>query len=161
MAGVFAVMSMCEDSAQATQVFRVYNKDVGGKIPETSDAIAAGKKIYETKCYYCHGIKGDGNGSDAPRLDPKPRNFTRDEYKIRSTALGVLPTDEDLFRIISSGVEGTAMPFWNSLSAEKRWQVIYYIKTFNSEFKEKGERAEASLGGGSASSPDSIKRGKK
>ncbi len=161
MAGIFAVMSICEDSAQATQVFRVYKKDVGGKIPETSDAIAAGKKIYETKCYYCHGVKGDGNGSDAPRLEPKPRNFTRDEYKIRSTGLGVLPTDEDLYRIISSGVEGTAMPFWNSLSVESRWQVIYYIKTFNSEFKEKGERAEVKLGGGSASSPDSIKRGEK
>ena len=105
MAGVFSVMSLSEDSAQATQLFRVYKKDVSGKIPETSDAITAGKKIYETKCYYCHGIKGDGNGSDAPRLDPKPRNFTRDEYKIRSTAHGVLPTDEDLFRIISSGVE--------------------------------------------------------
>ncbi|NOR65244.1 MAG: c-type cytochrome, partial [Candidatus Scalindua sp.] len=161
IAGVFSVMSLCEDSAQATQLFRVYKKDVSGKIPETSDAITAGKKIYETKCYYCHGIKGDGNGSDAPRLDPKPRNFTRDEYKIRSTAHGVLPTDEDLFRIISSGVEGSAMPFWNTLTSEERWQVIYYIKTFNSEFKEKGERAEASLGGGSASSPDSIKRGRK
>ncbi|MGR3294397.1 MAG: ethylbenzene dehydrogenase-related protein [Candidatus Scalindua sp.] len=154
-------MSSSEDSAQATQLFRVYKKDVSGKIPETSDAITAGKKVYETKCYYCHGIKGDGNGSDAPRLDPKPRNFTRDEYKIRSTAHGVLPTDEDLFRIISSGVEGSAMPFWNTLSSEERWQVIYYIKTFNSEFKEKGERAETSLGGGSASSSDSIKRGKK
>ena len=44
---------------------------LAGKISETSDAIAAGKKIYEIKCYYCHGIKGDGNGSDAPRLDPK------------------------------------------------------------------------------------------
>jgi len=161
IAGVFSVMSLSEDSAQATQLFRVYKKDVSGKIPETSDAITAGKKIYEIKCYYCHGIKGDGNGSDAPRLDPKPRNFTRDEYKIRSTAHGVLPTDEDLFRIISSGVEGSAMPFWNTLSSEERWQVIYYIKTFNSEFKEKGERAEVSIGGGSASSPDSIKRGRK
>jgi DMSO reductase family type II enzyme heme b subunit len=161
MAAVFAVMSLCEDSAHAAQLFRVYKKDVSGKIPETSDAIAAGKKLYEIKCYYCHGIKGDGNGSDAPRLDPKPRNFTRDEYKIRSTGQGVLPTDEDLFRIISSGVEGSAMPFWNTLTPEERWQVIYYIKTFNSEFKEKGERSEVSLGGGSASSADSIKRGKK
>ena len=161
MAAVFAVMSMCEDSVQATQLFRVYKKDVSGKIPETPDAIAAGKKIYEIKCYYCHGIKGDGDGSDAPRLDPKPRNFTRDEYKIRSTGQGVLPTDEDLFRIISSGVEGSAMPFWNTLTPEERWQVIYYIKTFNSEFKEKGERTEVTIAGGSASSPDSIKRGKK
>ncbi|MCR4291156.1 MAG: ethylbenzene dehydrogenase-related protein [Candidatus Scalindua sp.] len=161
IAGVFAIMCLGEGVAQTSQLFRVYKKDVNGKIPETSDAVAAGKKIYEIKCYYCHGIKGDGNGSDAPRLDPKPRNFTRDEYKIRSTGQGVLPTDEDLFRIISSGVEGTAMPFWNTLTSAERWQVIYYIKTFNSEFKEKAERSEVAIAGGSASSPDSIKRGQK
>ena len=161
IAGASALICLSDGTAQTSQLFRVYSSDVTGKISETSDAIAAGKKIYEIKCYYCHGIKGDGNGSDAPRLDPKPRNFTRNEYKIRSTGQGVLPTDEDLFRIISSGVEGSAMPFWNTLTPEERWQVIFYIKTFNSEFKEKGERAEASLGGGSASTPDSIKRGKK
>lgn len=123
--------------AQTTQIFRTYKKEVSGKIPETSDAIAAGKKIYEKRCYYCHGIKGDGNGPAAPRLDPKPRNFTRNEYKIRSTELGTLPTDEDLFRIITSGVEGSAMPFWSTLTTEERWQVIYYIKTFNESFKDK------------------------
>ncbi|MHC4454391.1 MAG: ethylbenzene dehydrogenase-related protein [Planctomycetota bacterium] len=160
---VVALMLVClkVGFAQTSQLFRVYKKDVAGKIPETSDSIAAGKKIYEKKCYYCHGIKGDGNGSDAPRLDPKPRNFTRNEYKIRSTALGELPTDEDLFRIISSGVEGSAMPFWNSLSAEQRWQVIHYIKTFNREFKENDNRKEISAGAGSASTPESIERGKK
>ena len=161
IAGAFALICMSEGSAQTSQLFRVYSKNVAGKIPESSDAIAAGKKIYEIKCYYCHGIKGDGNGSDAPRLDPKPRNFTRNEYKIRSTGQGVLPTDEDLFRIISSGVEGSAMPFWNTLTPEERWQVIYYIKTFNPGFKEKSERTEVSIGGASGSSADSIKRGKK
>ena len=161
IAGAFALICMSEGSAQTSQLFRVYSKNVAGKLPESSDAIAAGKKIYEIKCYYCHGIKGDGNGSDAPRLDPKPRNFTRNEYKIRSTGQGVLPTDEDLFRIISSGVEGSAMPFWNTLTPEERWQVIYYIKTFNPGFKEKSERTEVSIGGASGSSADSIKRGKK
>ncbi|MHC4140017.1 MAG: ethylbenzene dehydrogenase-related protein, partial [Planctomycetota bacterium] len=161
IAGLFSFTCLRDGAAQTSQLFRVFSAEVTGKIAETSDAIAAGKKIYETKCYYCHGIKGDGNGSDAPRLDPKPRNFTRNEYKIRSTGQSVLPTDEDLFRIISSGVEGSAMPFWNTLTTDERWQVIYYIKTFNSEFKDKGERAQASLGGGTASSPDSIKRGKK
>ncbi len=161
IAGAFTLLFLSEGSAQTSQLFRVYNTDVTGKIPDSSAAEAAGKEIYEKKCYYCHGIKGDGNGSDAPRLDPKPRNFTRNEYKIRSTGQGSLPTDEDLFRIISSGVEGSAMPFWNTLTPEERWQVIYYIKTFNPAFKEKSEGTEVSLGGGTASTPDSIKRGKK
>ena len=34
MAGIFSIMSICENPAQATQVFRVYKEDVSGKIPE-------------------------------------------------------------------------------------------------------------------------------
>ena len=161
LAVAIAFLCLSEGLAQSSQLFRTYKKEVSGKIPETSDAIAAGKKIYETKCYYCHGIKGDGNGSAAPRLDPKPRNFTRNEFKIRSTGLGTLPTDDDLFRIISSGVEGSAMPFWNTLTVEERWQVIHYIKTFNEDFKAKEAPGVASLGAEVASSSESVNRGKK
>ena len=147
--------------AQSSQLFKTYKKEVSGKIPETSDSIAAGKEIYEKRCYYCHGITGDGNGPAAPRLDPKPRNFTRNEYKIRSTGLSELPTDEDLFRIITSGVEGSAMPFWSTLSAKERWQVIHYIKTFNKDFRDKAASKEVSSGAGKASDQESVKRGKK
>jgi len=156
-----AFLCLSEGFAQSSQLFRTYKKEVSGKIPETSDAIAAGKDIYEKKCYYCHGITGDGNGPAAPRLDPKPRNFKRNEYKIRSTGLGVLPSDADLFRIITSGVEGTAMPFWSTLTVEERWQVIHYIKTFNKDFKDKKAPEAASLGAEVASNSDSVKRGKK
>lgn len=158
--GIMSFLCLRVGFAQTTQLFRTYKTDVTGKIPETSDAIAAGKNVYEKKCYYCHGANGDGNGPSAPRLDPKPRNFTRNEYKIRSTGLGVLPTDEDLFRIITSGVEGTAMPFWSSLSTKERWQVIYYIKTFNEGFKEADAQKIASLSAEQASGPEAIKRGK-
>lgn len=156
-----AFLCLSEGFAQSSQLFRTYKKEVSGKIPETSDSIAAGKEIYEKRCYYCHGITGDGNGPASPRLDPKPRNFTRNEYKIRSTGPGVLPTDEDLFRIITSGVEGSAMPFWSTLTVAERWQVIHYIKTFNKDFKDKAAPKEVSLGAGKASDQESVKRGKK
>ncbi|MFQ5688103.1 MAG: ethylbenzene dehydrogenase-related protein [Candidatus Scalindua sp.] len=146
--------------AQATQRFRTYTHDVSGQIPETEDAIVAGKMIYEKRCYYCHGLKGDGNGPAAPRLDQKPRNFTRNEFKIRSTELGTLPTDEDLFRIITSGVEGTAMPFWNNLSNEERWQVIYYIKTFNSDFSNEVS-GEMEIGEEVHATPQTIEQGRR
>jgi DMSO reductase family type II enzyme heme b subunit len=146
--------------AQATQKFRTYIHDVSGKIPETEDAIVAGKMIYEKRCYYCHGIKGDGNGPVAPRLDPKPRNFIRNEYMIRSTELGKLPTDEDLFRIITSGVEGTAMPFWSNLSNEERWQVLYYIKTFNKDFSNEMS-GEIEIGEEIHATPQTIEHGRR
>ena len=156
-----AFLCLSEGLAQSSQLFRTYKKEVSGKIPETSEAIAAGKDIYEKKCYYCHGITGNGNGPAAPRLDPKPRNFTRNEYKIRSTGLGALPTDEDLFRIISSGVEGSAMPFWNTLTSEERWQVIYHVKTFYEGFKESESHEVVPIGAEASSDSESVKRGKK
>ena len=159
-AGIVLILCFRVGFAQTTQIFRTYKTDVSGKIPESPDAIAAGKKIYEKRCYYCHGIKGDGNGPAAPRLDPKPRNFTRNEYKIRSTGLGTLPTDEDLFRIITSGVEGTAMPFWSTLSSEERWQVIYYVKTFYEGFKESEAHEVIPISGEIPSDSESVKRGK-
>ena len=160
LAGIISFACVRVGLAQTTQVFRTYKSDVSGKISESSEAIAAGKEIYEEKCYYCHGIKGDGNGPAAPRLDQKPRNFIRNEYKIRSTGLGNLPTDDDLFRIISSGVEGTAMPFWSSLSAEERWQVIHYIKTFNEGFKDEDAPKVAELSAEKGPSAEALKRGK-
>ncbi|MFQ5687790.1 MAG: ethylbenzene dehydrogenase-related protein [Candidatus Scalindua sp.] len=161
LAGLLAFLSLSEGLAQSSQLFRTYKKEVSGKIPETSEAVAAGKKIFEKRCYYCHGITGEGNGPVAPRLDPKPRNFTRNEYKIRSTGLGALPTDEDLFRIITSGVEGSAMPFWSTLTVEERWQVIYYVKTFYEGFKESEGHEVAPVGAKVASNSESVKRGKK
>ncbi len=155
-----AFSCLSDGFAQSSQLFRTYKKEASGKIPENSEAIAAGKDIYEKKCYYCHGIKGDGNGPAAPRLDPKPRNFTRNEYKIRSTGLGALPTDEDLFRIISSGVEGSAMPFWNTLTVEERWQVIYHVKTFYKGFKESEGHEIVPIGAEASSDSESVKRGK-
>ncbi len=161
LAAALVFLCLSVGVAQTTQVFRTYKTDVSGKIPESPDAIEAGKKIYEKRCYYCHGIRGDGNGPAAPRLDQKPRNFTRNEYKIRSTELGMLPTDEDLFRIITSGIEGTAMPFWRTLSSEERWQVIYYVKTFYKGFKESEGQEVVPISEEKPSNTESIERGEK
>ena len=116
------------------------------KLAETPEAVADGKKVYEKRCWYCHGIEGGGDGPAAKTMFPKPRNFTRNEYKVRSTTFGSVPTDEDLFRIVTSGIEGTAMPFWSTISEAERWQVIYYVKTFNEQFKKDSSPRSSALG---------------
>ncbi len=102
--------------------------------PEASEK---GKAVYENSCAHCHGIEGRGDGSAAENLLPKPRDFTRGLYKIRSTESGELPTDQDLFNIITEGMPGSSMPEWETaLSANERWEVVAYIKTFHDGFKE-------------------------
>ncbi len=146
-------------SAQTSQLFRTYKHEVPQKIPETSESIAEGKKVYEKRCWYCHGIEGRGDGPASKTMFPKPRNFTRNEYKVRSTTFGSVPTDEDLFRIITSGIEGTAMPFWSTISETERWQVLYYVKTFNDQFKKDAAPKVVTVGS-VASTPESVERGR-
>ena len=103
--------------------------------PEASEK---GKEVYEQSCAHCHGTEGRGDGSAAENLLPKPRDFTRGLYKIRSTESGELPTDQDLFDIITEGMPGSSMPGWETaLSANDRWEVVAYIKTFHDGFKER------------------------
>ncbi|MEC7842615.1 MAG: c-type cytochrome [Candidatus Latescibacterota bacterium] len=108
---------------------------------QTGDMAAdgQGKVIYDDKCAHCHGAEGKGDGSGADRLSPRPRDFTRGQYKIRSTESRELPTDDDLFRIVTDGMPGTSMPGWPRLSDEERRAVVAYIKTFSKNF----ERATA------------------
>jgi mono/diheme cytochrome c family protein len=96
-----------------------------------SAAVAQGGVIYQARCASCHGEKGDGQGPVARYLWPRPRDLTAASYLLRSTASGELPTDEDLFRTITLGMQGTSMPAWEAtLSVAQRWQVVFYIKTF-------------------------------
>ncbi|MFQ5911673.1 MAG: c-type cytochrome [Nitrospinota bacterium] len=104
----------------------------------TPERAAEGKKIYTSWCSFCHGEEGDGKGPVASYLDPRPRDFTSNLFKFRTTTTGELPTDEDLYRTVSLGVPGTAMPAWGEgnfrLSAQDRWKVVFYIKTLAEDF---------------------------
>lgn len=113
---------------------------VAGKLTQTPEVIEAGRQIYVERCSFCHGLQGAGDGPVAAYLDPRPRDFTSCVYKFRTTESGESPTDEDLFRTISAGLHGTAMPFWDNtrvktgLTVPERWQVIHFIKTFCEDF---------------------------
>lgn len=101
----------------------------------TAETLEVGRKAYEANCVQCHGPKGDGNGFGAPFLVPPPRDFTTADYKFRTTASGDIPTDEDLFRVISRGVGGTGMPPWQYLLTEQeRWALVDYVKSFSPKF---------------------------
>lgn len=121
------------DAASLTPAF--LDTPVAARPQTTAATIARGKEAYETNCIQCHGPEGKGDGYGAPFLVPPPRDFTAGAYKFRTTASGQLPTDDDLFRTISRGADGTGMPPWQYLLAdEDRWALVDYVKTFDSRF---------------------------
>jgi cytochrome c oxidase cbb3-type subunit 2 len=95
----------------------------------------AGKKNYQRWCIGCHGPFGDGNGENAPWIDPKPRDFTAATFKCRSTPTGTLPTDDDLYNSVARGFTNSNMPHWDALSKQTRIDLVAYVKTFSDRWK--------------------------
>ena len=111
------------------------------RVPEPpaadSATVEAGRVIYQDRCWFCHGEEGDGQGPIADYLWPRPRDFMAGSFKLRTTESGELPTDEDLFRTVTLGIPGTAMPEWGTVfTVAERWQIISYIKTFAADLFE-------------------------
>jgi mono/diheme cytochrome c family protein len=104
-----------------------------------AEMIEAGKRVYFTKCVWCHGVDGAGDGPAADRLWPRPRNFNQGTFKIRHTASGELPLfdarkpvpgQNDLFETVTHGLPGSAMPSWDGiLTDEQRLQVLSFVTT--------------------------------
>jgi mono/diheme cytochrome c family protein len=127
-----------------------------------SPDLESGRKLYIRSCAVCHGKNGDGKGPISRHLNPPPKNFTDGVYKFRTTVSGNLPTDEDLFRVISNGLGGAyGMPGWDGLSQDERWQLVYYIKSFSDDFKEEGPEPPVELGPVPELSDKTLAQGKK
>lgn len=103
--------------------------------PPAQPSIKRGQKVYSEKCAFCHGETGKGDGPAAQFSSPRPRNFTKSHQKLRTTAFGKIPTDEDMFNSITRGMTGTAMPAWKHLPEVDRWSLVLYLKTLGKKFK--------------------------
>ncbi len=99
-------------------------------LPSSPDLVALGRKTYAKECLACHGKDGNGEGEAAYLLYPRPRDFTSGQFRLVSTWDSV-PTDEDLFRSISRGMPGSAMPSWGHLPERTRWGLVHYVKSFS------------------------------
>ncbi|MBI4431840.1 MAG: c-type cytochrome [Candidatus Omnitrophica bacterium] len=96
--------------------------------PEISEGLfLSGEAIYQKQCAACHGVEGKGDGKAAYLLYPRPRDFASGEFRLVST-IDAGPTEEDLFKTITRGMPGSAMPSWGHLTEEERWGLVYYVR---------------------------------
>ena len=119
-----------EDAGEAEEVPEGFKAADFPAMPSAED-VEAGKRVYFTKCVWCHGVNGAGDGPAADRLWPRPRNFNQGTFKIRHTASGELPLpDADLLQTVTHGLPGSAMPPWDGiLTEEQRRQAIAFVTT--------------------------------
>jgi mono/diheme cytochrome c family protein len=107
---------------------------------KSKPSIKRGKALFQENCTQCHGDKGDGKGITVNYSSPPPRNLTKGQYKLRSTPIGKIPTDEDMFKTLTQGMVGTTMPGWKVLSEPDRKSLILYLKTIAPKFEKFMER---------------------
>jgi cytochrome c oxidase cbb3-type subunit 2 len=122
-------------------------------------SLEEGKRLYDKYCMVCHGEKGEGNGTAARFLFPKPRDLTSGLFKVRSTPTGEFPTDKDILDIIINGMPGSAMPSLSELTKKEMMAIVEYVK----ELGEISEAPEIVIQPGMppAITPQLISRGKK
>ena len=101
--------------------------NIENKYTSTTD-IEAGKQTFNMYCWTCHGKEGLGDGPAGVNLPFKPRNFTDNSVKEQ--------TDGALYWKLTNG-RGNMIGYGGILPDEKRWQLISYIRTLNTNSNNK------------------------
>src|SRR5258708_31372804 len=85
----------------------------------------------KAKCWECHGESGDGNGPKADTLRDdfgfpiRPANFVAGVFKSG-------PRVQDIYRTMSTGINGTPMPSYGDVLSEgDEWAITYYVLSFS------------------------------
>lgn len=113
----------------------------------TADRVKAGQEVYNrVQCWKCHGAEGKANGPSASTLQDDlgrpilPYNFAEGgRFKCGST-------DQDLYRIFMTGLDGTPMPsFADNIKPEEAWDLVFYLRSLQ-PFPSKAKEIARQLG---------------
>ena len=109
-------------------------------LPSSKAMIAQGKQLFvKHKCNDCHGDTGRGNGRLAESLMDawKHAVFVHDITNPNYFKSGHDP--KNIFRTISTGLDGTPMGSYAHLPEKDRWALVHYVRSnFRKDFQ-KGE----------------------
>jgi cytochrome c oxidase cbb3-type subunit 3 len=86
----------------------------------TSAEHEAGRRIYNYRCYFCHGYSGDARTLAARMIEPLPRDFTQ------TPGLN----EERVASVLRTGIPGTAMtPFTQVLTESEIATLARFVVT--------------------------------
>lgn len=102
---------------------------IPGAPTATKESVEVGKKLFEDNgCIKCHGTLGRGDGPSAPTLMDDWGHPIRPADVTQSWTFRGGSSREDIFRSMSTGLNGTPMPsFLDALTPEQRWAITDFI----------------------------------
>jgi mono/diheme cytochrome c family protein len=95
------------------------------------EGILHGRELFQKmECWKCHGPEGHGNGPAAGTLtDSKDNPIRPYNFAVGSRFKGGV-TNEDLYRIFMTGLDGTPMPsFSDVLKPTDAWDLVHFLRT--------------------------------
>ncbi|MBX7098389.1 MAG: c-type cytochrome [Myxococcaceae bacterium] len=90
--------------------------------PARAPDLARAAKRYAQLCGACHGEQGKGDGAAAATQHPPPVSFQDDDVMNPLSPL-------DVFFLLTSGSFESAMPSFEALSDEERWELAFFVFT--------------------------------
>jgi len=95
------------------------------------EGILHGRELFQKmECWKCHGPEGHGNGPAAGTLTDSKDNPIRPYNFAMGSRFKCGVTNEDLYRIFMTGLDGTPMPsFSDVLKPADAWDLVHFLRT--------------------------------
>lgn len=96
---------------------------VKNPVPSTPASVTKGQQIYGKNCRHCHGLRGRGDGSLAPK-NPSPANLTDGEWDHGSS-------DGEIYFIIANGAgpDSEMKGARSQLTPTDMWNLVNFIRS--------------------------------
>ena len=120
--GIFALSNLFLTRAGLDA--NIYNPN-----PATSESVSNGAGHFSANCAACHGESGLGDGESGGNLSVPPADLTIHVP---------LHTEEELFFIVSDGIETSGMPAYRAILSEGEiWDLVNFLRVLtDSELRE-------------------------
>jgi mono/diheme cytochrome c family protein len=97
----------------------------------TLESIKHGQELFQKlECWKCHGQEGRGDGPSASTLTDSNDQPIRPYNFAAGSRFKCGTTNEDLFKIFNTGLDGTPMPsFADVIKPDEAWDLVHFLRT--------------------------------
>ena len=99
--------------------------------PPPVESMLRGRALFQKmECWKCHGPAGRGDGPAAMALTDSKENRIMPHNFSDGSRFKCGQTNEDLYRVFMTGVDGTPMPsFADNLKPAEAWDLVHFLRT--------------------------------
>ena len=118
---IFSQAVLAAEKKETEKTSDVVKEVVKKEAPKEEVSLELGRKVYNHYCTPCHGVNGDGNGFNAPKLLVKPANHTDAKFMSERS-------DQKLFDVVNLGgvevAKSTLMPPWGAVLGDVKLKSV-------------------------------------